>query len=75
MSKKNMESTRELMGTREVTDYSIRTYVGNNANKTRIYKLSEMDADHVTAWSKGGATSMENCEMLCKTHNRSKGNR
>jgi superfamily II DNA helicase RecQ len=49
--------------------------LGNNANKTRIYKLSEMDADHVTAWSKGGSTSMENCEMLCKTHNRSKGNR
>ena len=49
--------------------------LGNNANKTRIYKLSEMDADHVTAWSKGGATSMENCEMLCKTHNRSEGNR
>ena len=49
--------------------------LGNNANKTRIYKLSEMDADHVTAWSKGGSTSMENCEMLCKIHNRSKGNR
>lgn len=49
--------------------------IGDNANKTRIYKLSEMDADHVTAWSKGGATSIENCEMLCKTHNRSKGNR
>ena len=48
---------------------------GNNANKTRIYKLSEMDADHVTAWSNGGATNIENCEMLCKTHNRSKGNR
>ncbi|MEG2493153.1 MAG: HNH endonuclease, partial [Rikenellaceae bacterium] len=27
------------------------------------------------AWSKGGITSIENCEMLCKTHNRSKGNR
>ena len=38
-------------------------------------KLNEMDADHVTAWSKGGATSIENCEMLCKTHNRSKGNK
>lgn len=49
--------------------------LGDNANKTRIYKISEMDADHVTAWSKGGATSFENCEMLCKTHNRSKGNR
>lgn len=49
--------------------------LGDNANRTRIYKLSEMDADHVTAWSKGGATNIENCEMLCKTHNRSKGNR
>lgn len=48
---------------------------GNNANRTRIYKLSEMEADHVTAWSKGGNTEPENCEMLCKTHNRAKGNR
>lgn len=49
--------------------------VGNNSNKTRIYKLSEMDADHVTAWSRGGKTTLENCEMLCKTHNRAKGNK
>ncbi|WP_435254386.1 HNH endonuclease family protein [Tenacibaculum sp. A30] len=49
--------------------------VGNNANKNRIYKISEMDADHVTAWSKGGKTDIENCEMLCKTHNRAKGNK
>ena len=49
--------------------------IGNNANKTRIYKLNEMDADHVTAWSRGGSTTLENCEMLCKTHNRSKGNK
>ena len=48
---------------------------GDNANKTRIYKLEEMDADHVTAWSKGGPTSIENCQILCKTHNRSKGNK
>lgn len=47
----------------------------DNANKTRIWKLSEMDADHVTAWSKGGATDIDNCQMLCKTHNRMKGNR
>lgn len=49
--------------------------IGDNSNKTRIYKFSEMDADHVTAWSKGGATSIENCQMLCKTHNRAKGNK
>ena len=49
--------------------------IGNNANKTKIWKLNEMDADHVTAWSKGGGTTIANCEMLCITHNRAKGNR
>ncbi|MFA6159822.1 MAG: DUF262 domain-containing protein [Parcubacteria group bacterium] len=49
--------------------------IGHDANKSKIWKLDEMDADHVTAWSKGGATSIKNCEMLCKTHNRAKGNR
>ena len=49
--------------------------VGHDANKSKIWGFSEMDADHVTAWSKGGATDAKNCEMLCKTHNRAKGNR
>jgi hypothetical protein len=49
--------------------------IGNNSNKTRLYKLKEMDADHVAAWSKGGKTDIKNCEMLCKTHNRAKGNK
>lgn len=49
--------------------------LGSDNNHTRIYKLSEMDADHVTAWSKGGATDIGNCTMLCKTHNRAKGNK
>jgi hypothetical protein len=49
--------------------------VGDNANKTRIYKQTEMDADHVAAWSKGGTTDLDNCEMLCVIHNRAKGNR
>lgn len=49
--------------------------IGHDSNKTKIWKLTEMDADHVTAWSKGGATDINNCEMLCKTHNRAKGNR
>ena len=46
-----------------------------NANDNKIWKLDEMDADHVTPWSKGGATSTENCQMLCRTHNQAKGNR
>ena len=49
--------------------------LGADNNSKRIWKYSEMDADHVTAWSKGGATDIKNCQMLCKTHNRAKGNK
>jgi len=49
--------------------------IGHSANKNKIWKIDEMDADHVSAWSKGGATDIKNCEMLCKTHNRAKGNK
>ena len=45
------------------------------SNHSKIWKLSEMEADHVTAWSRGGSTDEKNCQMLCKTHNRSKGNK
>lgn len=49
--------------------------IGTDNNKARIYKLTEMDADHVTAWSKGGATDLSNLTMLCQSHNRAKGNK
>lgn len=45
------------------------------SNKTKIWDYKDMDADHVTAWSKGGATDISNCQMLCRTHNHIKGNR
>lgn len=49
--------------------------IGHEANSSRIWQQKEMDADHVTAWSKGGSTDIKNCQLLCKTHNRAKGNR
>jgi 5-methylcytosine-specific restriction endonuclease McrA len=49
--------------------------IAGDANKAKIWGFSEMEADHVAAWSKGGATSASNCQMLCTTHNRLKGNR
>ena len=49
--------------------------LGKGAENAKVWKLDEMDADHVEAWSKGGATSAANCQLLCKTHNRAKGNR
>lgn len=49
--------------------------VGTGPNAIRLYAAAEMEADHVAAWSKGGASAVENCQMLCKTHNAAKGNR
>jgi hypothetical protein len=36
------------------------------------FDLDGMEADHVTPWSKGGKTTPENCQMLCKMDNRVK---
>jgi 5-methylcytosine-specific restriction endonuclease McrA len=48
--------------------------IGHDANNKKIWGIKEMDADHVGAWSKGGKTDIKNCQMLCRTHNRAKGN-
>ena len=48
---------------------------GHANERTKIWDIKDMDADHVTAWSRGGSTDISNCQMLCKTHNRAKGNR
>lgn len=37
------------------------------------FEFKEMDADHIKAWSLGGKTVLENCQMLCKACNRAKG--
>ncbi|MBR6038663.1 MAG: DUF262 domain-containing protein [Candidatus Methanomethylophilaceae archaeon] len=34
--------------------------------------LDEMEADHITPWSKGGHTKLDNLQMLCKDCNRRK---
>ena len=49
--------------------------IGHDANKKKIWALTDMDADHVAAWSNGGGTNIKNCQLLCKSHNRAKGNR
>ena len=36
------------------------------------FELHEMEADHITPWSKGGKTVSENCQMLCAECNRRK---
>ena len=41
-------------------------------NCGKHFKIEEMEADHITPWSKGGHTVIENCQMLCKECNRRK---
>lgn len=36
------------------------------------FSLEEMEADHITPWSKGGKTTADNCQMLCRDDNRKK---
>lgn len=47
--------------------------VAEHREKTH-YDIDEMEADHITPWSEGGKTCIENCQMLCKEHNRRKSN-
>lgn len=39
------------------------------------FNFNEMEADHITPWSNGGRTISENCQVLCKSCNRRKGNK
>ncbi len=38
------------------------------------FEIDEMQADHITPWSRGGKTIPENCQMLCADCNRRKSN-
>ena len=38
------------------------------------FKLNEMEADHITPWSRGGKTTPDNCQVLCKRCNNNKRN-
>ena len=33
------------------------------------FKFEEMEGDHIKPWSKGGHTTLDNCQMLCKACN------
>ena len=39
------------------------------------FEIDEMEADHITPWSEGGKTTIDNLQMLCKHCNRTKSNK
>lgn len=76
------ETTKKTQYAKQTKEATLRSLsncalcsIGRGLSVTKIWKYDEMDADHIDAWSMGGATISENCQMLCKTHNRAKGNR
>ncbi len=38
-----------------------------------VFDFDDMQADHIKAWSKGGHTTPDNCQMLCRDCNLKKG--
>ncbi len=74
-TKKSVYATQTTKAKDEGTSNCPHCAMGHGANKTKIWALKDMDADHVTAWINGGSTDIENCQTLCKTDNRAKGNR
>ena len=39
------------------------------------FEFEEMQADHIKPWSRGGHTTTENCQMLCRDCNLKKSNK
>ena len=73
--------------TRDEKHLGIRTFTDNIKQKVyekqkgicaiskKHFDISEMEADHIIAWSKGGKTIEENCQMLSILENRRKSSR
>ena len=72
--------------TRDETWLNIRSFTNNQKREAyereegicpkcgKYFELEEMEADHITPWSRGGKTIPENCQMLCQDCNRHKTN-
>lgn len=74
-TKKSVYATQTAKAEKKGVSNCPHCAMGHDTNKRKIWSITEMDADHVSAWSKGGKSDIKNCQLLCKTHNRAKGNR
>jgi hypothetical protein len=50
-------------------------HIDDNGNRCTETSYSKLEVDHITPWSKGGRTTLDNAQLLCKHHNTSKGNK
>jgi len=50
-------------------------HIDENGIRCNETSYSKLEVDHITPWSEGGRTSLDNAQLMCKPHNASKGNR
>jgi hypothetical protein len=80
----NKKGIYEYVLTRNDKHLSIRTFTESQKREVyerqggicpvckQTFSIEEMEGDHITPWSKGGKTNINNCQMLCKEDNRRK---
>jgi hypothetical protein len=80
----NKKGIYEYLLTGNEKTLSLRTF--DDKTKQKIYQqqkgvcptckkhfdVDAMEADHIIPWSKGGKTTLDNCQMLCRMDNRTK---
>lgn len=81
----NQKGIYRYIFTRDEKDLNLRTFPkevkqrvyekqkGKCVDCKKEFKISEMDADHIIPWSKGGKTEEDNCQVLCRKCNQQKG--
>ena len=69
--------TARRLGIKEVRSNNREKAPGSLTNKVipqaEINDITKWEADHIIAYSKGGKTNTENCQLVCKIANRQKG--
>jgi len=72
------EKNEKFLSIRQFDDRTKTTVYEQQGGKCAIcgkdFEISEMHADHIKAWSNGGKTIAENCQMLCSDCNLKKSN-
>jgi hypothetical protein len=63
-------SIREFSNSVKTTVYNKQNGVCPHCGKQ--YPIEDMQADHIIPWSKGGKTTIDNCQMLCNNCNLNK---
>ena len=63
-------SLRAFPDSMKQKDYELQD--GKCAICKKQFKMSEMEADHKVPWSRGGRTTQDNCQILCRNDNREK---